>query len=370
MKKEYPLVLLHVTLLPIPLHYTQELLEAVVPPTVLENWKLIREKATSTVLERGVLIPHPREDYDLLEERLLESLELKQPRILKCGHFHLSPEEEADVAANIEEDDDDLQDADICADCGSRIRDGRYGDTGTGGKRWDIKLFAANGLMRAGAWSAAWKEMERVDVEILPWMDEDMRRELEFRRIEDERYKAEQSRLERDEGVGGLDDERLKERYGGDAQAFVDGLANEPKSRPGVDQHDNRVQQQEVPLWDLLKNYLYLAAQDRRNSAIFLLSVIVLFLAVASFVPRSKQIRTDASYGAAQTHAGGVADPVTSSLTEFPASLPSTGSSRVTATSSAIPTQSLSSDLPEMEASSQAALAEEPDGVGQEMMED
>ena len=283
MKKEYPLVLLHVTLLPIPLHYSQEIMESVLPPSILENWKLLQEKATDTVLERGILIPHPREDYDLLEERLLESLELKIPRILKCGHFHLSPEEEADIAADSDNDElEDAQDLDICLDCGRRIRDGKYGSAGTGSKRWDIKLFAANGLMRAGAWSAAWREMERVDVEILPWMEEDMKRELELRREEEERARAEA----REDGVGGLDDERLREIYGGEAQAFVDGHIDETPATAEMAARARREEKgagQEVPLGDLLSNFIRHAAQDRRNIAIFLLSLLVLALSMGSF---------------------------------------------------------------------------------------
>jgi hypothetical protein len=282
-KKEYPLVLLHVTLLPIPLVYSQEIMESVLPPSILENWKLLQEKATDTVLERGILIPHPKEDYDLLEERLLESLELKIPRILKCGHFHLSPEEEADVLAESDHEED-LDDADICLDCGRRIRDGRYGSAGTGSKRWDIKLFAANGLMRAGAWSAAWREMERVDVEILPWMEEDMKRELELRREEEDRAKVEA----REEGVGGLDDERLREIYGGDSQAYVDGLVDTshfhaPTTPQRTPQKASRLRQEDEPLWDLFRDYIYHAAQDRRNVAIFLLSILVMFLSMGSF---------------------------------------------------------------------------------------
>jgi len=33
-------------------------LESVLPGYILENWKLLQEKATETVLERGILIPH------------------------------------------------------------------------------------------------------------------------------------------------------------------------------------------------------------------------------------------------------------------------------------------------------------------------
>ena len=300
LKKEYPLVLLHLTLLPIPLPYSQQTMESVLPPSILENWKLLLEKATPTVLERGILIPHPKEDYDLLEERLLESLELKTPRILKCGHFHLSAEEEADILAaggESDSDNDDANDADICLDCGRRIRDGRLGTAGEGSKRWNIKLFAANGLMRAGAWSAAWREMERVDVEILPWMEEDMKRELELRSEEEEEAKLrseqqQQVPVERVEGVAGLDEDRLREIYGDsampsgvDQQAFVDGFGETtpiptPK-KPSRRRHRRR-NNEETPLSDLLLEYIRHAADDRRNIAIFILSAVILFLSLHS----------------------------------------------------------------------------------------
>ena len=308
LKKEHPLVLLHITLLPLPHHYSPAVLETVLPPTIFANWKLLLEKTTPTVLHRGVLIPHPREDYDLLEERMLESLELKQPRILKCGHFHLSPEEHEDVLkAGHTEEEEDLADADICDDCGRRVRDGRFGDAGTGSKRWDVKVFAANGLMRAGAWGAAWREMERVDIEILPWMEESMRRELEFRGEEEERLKREEETARKEEGVAGLDDERLREIYGhaGDetmmrerAQEEVDGLVDEtPPARPMAASANaprspsqspfkleaQRRRRKDVPLWDLLRNYLYLAAHDPRNLAIFALSAFVLLLSIRTF---------------------------------------------------------------------------------------
>ncbi len=279
-KKEYPLVLLHVTLLPIPEIYSALVMDQVLPSYLLENWKVLREKATDTVLERGILIPHPKEDYDLLEERLLESLDLKTPRILKCGHFHLDPDEEADVAGSESEDDDDDDDADICDDCGRRVRDGRYG-SGTGSRRWDIKVFAANGLMRAGAWGAAWREMERVDIEIIPWMDEEMKRELALRTEEERKHAAllQEESVKQDEQRPNMDAERWREIYGDDMSAFADSKAEQaPSSQPNPVPYRR---QDEVPLQDLLKNYLVAAAQDRKNIAIFVLTLLILYLSVA-----------------------------------------------------------------------------------------
>lgn len=330
LKKEYPLVLLHVTLLPIPIPYSPVVMESVLPQYILENWKLLRQKATPTVLDRGILIPHPKEDYDLLEERLLESLELKTPRILKCGHFHLSPEEEAEIAGSDgcdSDEDEDALDADICDDCGRRIRDGRFG-SGTGSKRWDIKLFAANGLMRAGAWGAAWREMERVDVEIVPWMDEELKRQVELRSLEEaEAAVAEEeeaflrssasTRVNAHAGAGaaaignqsrrgpgdgaravpgpnpsllpgpGMDEARMREIYGEDvARAYLvdadlhrgdadDGNENAnattyaPTSHHHQSEHlthrhpQDQRQHQQIPLPILLKNYIYLLVSSQ-----------------------------------------------------------------------------------------------------------
>lgn len=317
-KKEYPLVLLHVTLLPIPTPYSRAVLERVLPSSILENWKLLREKITATVLERGILIPHPREDYDLLEERLLESLELRMPRILACGHFHLSEEEEAELAETAEEErraqDEDVEeganDADICADCGRRVRDGRYG-AGAGSRRWDIKLYAANGLMRAGAWSAAWREMERVDVEVCPFVNEELKRELEIAKEHEETEEAvrraeealcdaptteEETRSDEEARRGGnVDEARMREIYGDDAQDYIDGLHSPPSAPPPQPAVSSvyppdprpRTPAHELPLSTLLRNYVVLLSRDPRNLAIALLSLLVLLLAMASRSPPS-----------------------------------------------------------------------------------
>ncbi|KAF2469892.1 uncharacterized protein BDR25DRAFT_227734, partial [Lindgomyces ingoldianus] len=192
---------------------------SVMPDWLVENYKLLEEKLKDIVLmRRGLLIPHPREEYDLLEERILESLDLKTPRLLKCGHF-IGPGEGAEEKGDEEEDrgsvmegrsgretsmsggtvtgDDEpgwkyptpeSDNASVCIDCHRQVKRPGNG-IGTGTKRWDLKIYAANGLMRAGAWSAAWSEMERCDVEISPWIPEDMRKLLE--KQAEERQRAE-----------------------------------------------------------------------------------------------------------------------------------------------------------------------------------
>ena len=293
LKKEYPLVLLHVTVLPISQPYSQSVMERVLPAHIIANWKLLHEKATSTILERGILIPHPREDYELLEERLLESLELALPRILKCGHFHLSEQESEailEAGEGTEVEKEGSKDFDICPDCDRRVRDGRYG-TGEGDRRWDIKIYAANGLMRSGAWSAAWREMERVDADITPWLGDSLRRDLEIAAEEERMVIEEQRRQEVDLDLrpeSRMNEERMKEIYGdGETQEFVDGLPQEqPRNAtplsmatPSAQDHD------EIPLTTLLQRYMQNLAQDPKNVAIGFLSLLLVLLAVLAARP-------------------------------------------------------------------------------------
>jgi len=196
--QQAPLVLLHVTILPPQVPYTHELMARVMPEWLVENFKLLEEKLQDIILmRRGLLIPHPRDEYDLLEERILESLELKTPRLLKCGHF-VPPEDDTDKE---EEDDDRSVDDNTgrgsrmsggtfteeheCADCHHELKRPGKG-VGAGTRRWDIKIYAANGLMRANAWAACWGEMERCDVELQPWIPDDLRKTLEKRMIEEQ----------------------------------------------------------------------------------------------------------------------------------------------------------------------------------------
>jgi hypothetical protein len=183
-------------------------MERIMPEWLVENYKLLEEKLQDIILmRRGLLIPHPRDEYDLLEERILESLELKTPRLLKCGHF-VPPEDDTDKedfddCASITDDNtgrgsrmsggtftEELEnshslDASMCVDCHHELKRPGKG-VGAGTRRWDIKIYAANGLMRANAWAACWGEMERCDVELQPWIPDDLRKTLERRVIEEQ----------------------------------------------------------------------------------------------------------------------------------------------------------------------------------------
>lgn len=339
-KKENPLVLLHVTVLPLQWPYSHLLLSPELPSSLdnlKDNWGLLQEKLGDTVLERGVLLPHPQDSYEVLEERLLEALELPvRPRalILKCGHY-MGPLE-TETPSSDDEDNGYMRKngnqrkwCDICQR-GVRLENGEE----RGRKRFRVKIYASNGLMHAGAWAAAWKEMERVDVEIGPWVGPDEHIELEklskaqrespvqedkddgfvdedsindhgHEHIADEHEQDHQPRdlLEQnpqhddllrqpyntedehqhqlsdeakvhvDEEVRNmLAEERMREVYGSDPP---------PMERPQSSRrHRSTARINEDSLTDLLLAAFKVAMRDRKNVAILVLSLLVLILAI------------------------------------------------------------------------------------------
>lgn len=198
-----PLVLLHVTLLPLRWAWA-DVVAGVTPSakedtdadplvsdkvkTLREAWRLLVDRMGDTVLERGILLPHPQNDYEVLEERLLEAMELplrRRARILECGHY-LGPANEMNIVEDDDEEDTGGQTGAYsvyagreakhwCATCKGDVKLESLGP----GKVYRIKVYASNGLMKAGAWAACWREMERVDVEVVPILEPDVQDELE-----------------------------------------------------------------------------------------------------------------------------------------------------------------------------------------------
>ena len=208
-RKEAPLVLLHCTLLPLRwvwggLVGALEAADMSQDVKALRDaWRVLQDRMGDTTCERGILLGHPQSDYEVLEERLLEALELplrRRARILECGHY-LGPSNEM-LGYDDDDDDescldseegygyDDDRDDDAASGrrrsvasktshankanrkdrrhwCGTCRDEIRYESLGPG-KVFRVKVYASNGLMKAGAWEACWKEMERVDVEIEP----------------------------------------------------------------------------------------------------------------------------------------------------------------------------------------------------------
>ena len=206
-----PLVLLHVTLLPLrwsgghvlDCAHTDDL--STEAKSLREAWRQLQDRTGDTVSDRGILLPHPQNDYEVLEERLLEALELplrRRARILECGHY-LGPANQMSLTEEMESEDDEYADdtrslrasldkTHWCRTCRSEIRLDSLGE----GKVFRVKVYASNGLMRAGAWEACWKEMERVDVELEPIVDAGLREELAHLALEQERAVEMQEAME------------------------------------------------------------------------------------------------------------------------------------------------------------------------------
>jgi len=73
----------------------------------------------------------------------------------------------------------------MCSDCHHELKRPGKG-IGAGTRRWHVKIYAANGLMPANAWTACWNDMERCDVEISPWIPDELRKTFEKRIIEEQ----------------------------------------------------------------------------------------------------------------------------------------------------------------------------------------
>ncbi|KAI1401988.1 hypothetical protein F4819DRAFT_456340 [Hypoxylon fuscum] len=359
-RKEAPLVLLHVTLLPLRWVWgdlftsleTHELSEQT--KALRESWRLLQDRIGDTVIERGILLGHPQNDYEVLEERLLEALELplrRRARILECGHY-LGPSNEGSIAEDDESEDEwgsvrsrATSKRHWCGTCKDEIR---YDSLGQG-KMFRVKVYASNGLMKAGAWAACWKEMERVDVELEPIVEPAVQDELvrlaagqherEFthheeaeiakevaQQMEEDHMKEHAdfmsaSSPQPDEPLGSprsaeerrwRDEERLREIYG-DASpspsphkppsrepsvhpqqdSYVPPPSPSPRS-PSEEARGHKEPQrgayQNASFSELLLRSVRVLMQDRKNIIIFTLGAVVLILALRNAPPPNEPV--------------------------------------------------------------------------------
>ncbi|KAF3897043.1 hypothetical protein GTR04_0364 [Trichophyton interdigitale] len=297
--KEYALVLLHCTLLPpcfplslppgLPLP-SKELLKEILPDAYWTRWKLLEEKIGSTGLsrDRGILISHPQEAYDLLEERLLETLGLTRPR-LAYGHF-IGGEDDTDEDDQVTEDEDENNDTETgcvkhkCQDCGQKVIKNRDGIE----KKWEVRVYAANGLMGQGAWSAAWKEMEKVDVEVGLCLPTRLRNELE------QRLAREMLRPEAKVKGFPLGASEASKIPSARPQSQIDGLDEPPQAKPAIKlsahqrsriastPKSTQYSGDDVNLWKALFNYIRIVC---RGNQLPILTVLLVLLALLTPSP-------------------------------------------------------------------------------------
>lgn len=263
LKKEFPLVLLHCTLLPpasncLGPSCDKDLFAAILPEPYRQRWMQLQDRLGSAELRsRGILLPHPQEEYDLLEERLLEALELEQPRIQSSHYMEHGGDSGFESGSQT---DSEVDPEDKCPDCGKHLRT-RID------KKWEIKVFAANGLMRGAAWSAAWRDMEKVDVEIGMAMPDDVRREVDTRL---EALQAAEAEASMQNEADAKEQEIYEERHDEERRRSFERAA--PRHEPDTPSTQPIAQQ------ELTAAQHFLA--DRRNIAIIILSFLVLVYAV------------------------------------------------------------------------------------------
>ncbi|KAG6176326.1 hypothetical protein E4U27_005275 [Claviceps purpurea] len=252
-----PLVLLHVTVMPSRwpwAHVLQNTHPSDLSPgakALWDAWTQLQYRTGDTVSARGILLPHPQNDYEVLEERLLEALELplkRRARILECGHY-IGPSNDLVAGMGAASDDEESEDdEDSCEDvdkvsrrqsladsthwCKTCRSDIRYESSLGKGKVFRVKVYASNGLMRAGAWQACWKEMERVDVELEPVVDAMVQEELVHLAAEQQRILDMEEEAAADAAAAAVDEEiQLREEA---EQALASEQTDVPREEPDM----------------------------------------------------------------------------------------------------------------------------------------
>ncbi|KAF2148343.1 hypothetical protein K461DRAFT_297769 [Myriangium duriaei CBS 260.36] len=257
---DLPLVLLHISLLPLPAPWTSPTACAKLPQAVQRQLRSLCTKFTPEIVARGVLLRHPGSDLDLLKRRVVEGLGL---------------EGQADLG-------DDSEEAER-VDSGAELEEEKGECRGEG--KWDVKVFAANGLMDAETWEVAWEEMERVDVMVTPLVGEEMTMLLE--KVLD----AESEANVRGQRVGegrshGLEAAKVEvERLEGRIRDLEDEWKDlsttrmhQQKNRRGFEELPPAFRPEQVPIEVLLRNYIYLQAKDMRNIMILALLAVSIML--------------------------------------------------------------------------------------------
>lgn len=276
LKKEFPLVLLHCTLLPpssglMTSFCDNELFGALLPEEFRKRWTTLQERlAMPEVQARGILIPHPQDEYELLEERVFETLELERPRI-RSNHFLPNGGADSGFESGSQTDEEvELESLHefTCPDCGKGV--GKDNN-----RKWEVKVYAANGLMRAGAWGAAWRDMEKVDIEISLCLPEDVRQEVTARL--QALQASEHDRGQDNQSAHDYTDSREREVYGEESPAGPAAATNESgledEYRPS---HSGKPRTSLPPVAISWSDHL----RDTRTIAIILLSVILMYLGV------------------------------------------------------------------------------------------
>jgi hypothetical protein len=209
-----------------------------------------------------------------------------------------------------------IRDRKWCDICEREVKIEGSGMDGKAETRFRVKVYASNGLMRAGAWAAAWREMERVDVELEPYVegrlvgeledfaasaahlpdavhgdeedafvDEDETAEVKHHQTSPETamYPDEERRAQEEEILRRqqMEEERLREVYGHGHPRAESSMSSSHQAPHQAHPHipTSRVEHGDS-LPELLLAAFKVAMRDRRNVLICVLSALVLLLAL------------------------------------------------------------------------------------------
>ncbi|KAL9095026.1 MAG: hypothetical protein Q9165_002628 [Trypethelium subeluteriae] len=375
-----PLVLLHTTVLQsAEPEFSDALLSEVLPSKVLNTYKASRatltQKIGPVVRQRGILLRHPRDDFNELLERIMTSLDLENTAEVSSDDENDDPDPEhqrrtCGQKCDSSDESEDDQDSDdtvcetycptpqlsrrpgeserICSTCGRPRRFLRIREN-TVSNQYDVKVYAANGLIGHQVWEAVWQEMERVDVEINVALPEKWRRllnekakeieeneeneeneemmndllgkddcneektglpvsvdrnpsckhsdESEIPKPRNHAHESQQNRVETKTNQAtregshstiGLDVRSVERAYTVKRSVSCENLFQmfeNPSQTPRSQESPS-----DVPLSDLLKNYMWLLAQDSRNFVLFVLVLAAGILLVPRATNSPKQI--------------------------------------------------------------------------------
>lgn len=158
-----------------------------------------------------------------------------------------------------------------------------------------------------------WREMERVDVEITPWMPQDVKRaldqalaeehnaamtehhemELQLETMKHEMRQARQRAQQLEETLHAADEERSKIEIKSRSEPSKEFLEKPLHTKAPTIEELRRLGS-DIPLDQLIKNYICLMASDKRNIAVAVLSVLVLVLCMGfTGRPTSKPLVLD-----------------------------------------------------------------------------
>lgn len=232
--KEYPLVLLHCNINALPPPWPESIQ---VSEHFLADLTLLARRLEGTTNDRGLLLQHPRASYSRLIESILEGLDLMRMSSHDQRHSpdvedvseHAESTTQSETSTNVVERSESNHDAsrhehkqqrsdpigartqspdssENCPSISRTLHHRPHEELMGNQRRWEVRVYALSGLMSRGAWRAAWRDMERIDVEIGVWVDDAQRRQWDLEVIANQARREQEAAQFKADSVRGMAD--------------------------------------------------------------------------------------------------------------------------------------------------------------------